>query len=95
MLSMATPDINPLRDKARAKMSDGKLPKTTQEVERIVADIRNRPNSACAVCDIAISNKDFWFQVYHLGIAAAAIPRAMHSLCHAAWQAELCGLPRS
>jgi hypothetical protein len=92
---MAAPDINPLRDKARAKMTQGKLPKTTQEVERIVADMKVRPSSACAVCDVAITKADFWYQVSQSGITPTAIPRPMHDVCHAAWLAELCGLPRS
>ena len=92
---MPAPDINPLRDKARAKMNDGRLPRTTQEVERIVADMQVRPGSACAVCDLTIKKTDFWYQVNHSGITPTAIPRPMHDVCHAAWFAELCGLPRS
>lgn len=88
-------NLNPLRDKARAKMAAGKLPKTIQDVERVVADIHNRPNGVCAVCDVAISNNEFWYQVDHSGITPKAIPRPMHYLCHAAWQLEVRGVPRS
>ena len=92
---MADPDISPLRDKARAKMAGGKLPKTLQEVERIVADPRNHANGVCAVCDAPISKKEFWYQVDQSGITPKAIARPMHYLCHAAWQLEVRGMPRS
>jgi hypothetical protein len=43
--------LEELREKARAKMANGKLPKTTKDVERIVADVHIRPSGVCAVCD--------------------------------------------
>jgi hypothetical protein len=91
---MSDPVLEELREKARAKMANGKLPKTTKDVERIVADVQIRPSGVCAVCDVAISNNEFWYQVHHSGITRTAIPRPMHSLCHAAWQLEVRGMPR-
>jgi hypothetical protein len=91
---MADPDIVPLRDKARAKMAAGRLPKTVQEVERVVADVHNRPDGVCAVCDAGITKGEFWYLVSQSGIVPTAIPRPMHYLCHAAWQLEVRGMPR-
>jgi hypothetical protein len=92
---MADPDLNPLRDKARVKMAGGELPKTLREVEGIVADASNQPSDACAVCDVTISRTEFWYRVDQSGIESRAISRPMHFLCHAAWQLEVRGMPRS
>ena len=88
-------DINPLREKARATMVSGKLPKTIKEVENIVADPRTQPSGVCAVCDIAIEKGDFWFLVKQSGLTSTAIHRPMHWDCHAAWQLEVRGMPKS
>jgi hypothetical protein len=95
MVAMADPDINSLREKARAKMTDGKLPRTIEAVARVVADPRTLPNGACAVCDVGISKNEFWYQVHQSDITPTAIQRPMHFLCHAAWQLEVRGMPRS
>ena len=90
---MPDPDIIPLRDKARAKMAAGALPKTVQEVVRIVADI-HKSNGVCAVCDADITKSEFCYLVSQSGTTSTAVPRPMHYLCHAAWQLEVRGIPR-
>jgi hypothetical protein len=87
---MTTPDLKPLRDKARAKMTDGKLPNTLEAVGRIVADVNDHQSGVCGICDAAISKAEFSYLVYQSGMTPTKIP--MHFLCHAAWQLEVRGM---
>ena len=77
-------EFEELRTNARAKISEGALPKTLKDVVHVTAAAQNHPSSDCGVCNDKFVKGELWYLLQDTSKTSPGVFRSLHFLCHAA-----------